>query len=320
MKRAARWVLLAVALLAPVAALACMQLYQSIAPKATLVIRSSPERATVFGERGTLGFTPLHVTLAPGEQRALRFVRKDCQDVELLVRADDYLPSGALARLRWLLGPPESAVSVALPSRAEGAAGAGESGGSAKLVVTTDPTATEVFLDGRRLGVTPLALDDLAAGSRTLRLLHPDCVEMTETVRLEDGKETKVARILESRWVGFYRERIQKEPGNLNHYAELAHHYTRKGQFAESLLVLQEGLDAMKRPDASQHARYWAEIIHIYQAYYVYPPETPDHMIRPGLRELMKYAKENNLNAQTQLDKLVQQMDAVDAQRPLPRK
>ena len=57
-------------------------------------------------------------------------------------------------------------------------------GGRALLVVDTEPSAVEVFVNGELVGETPLERSDLHAGLRRLELRHPHY----ETVLLRDQR------------------------------------------------------------------------------------------------------------------------------------
>jgi hypothetical protein len=275
------------------------------APAATVVVRSDPANATVFGEQGEIGVAPVTLLLGEGERQRLRLVRKDCRDAEVTVEADAFIPRDGLARLKWMMHPVPGEITVRLSSTAD-----------ASLAVTADPAGTEVFLDGTRLGVAPLSAGGLAPGPHHVRFAQPDCIPLSEDVVLEAGKETRLHRALEDKVVLYYQQVIRKEPGVLTHYAELAHHYVVKGQFKEAGDALRAGLEAAKLPGARELPRFWPEIEHIYTRYFIYPKDTPENKIRPALRAIVQSALDRGIGRREELEGCLKRMEQYDARNP----
>ncbi len=64
------------------------------------------------------------------------------------------------------------------------------------LSVQSQPAGAEVYLDGERLGVTPLTAKRLATGERTLRLDHPHRGQLVEKIMINRGETQRVERLL----------------------------------------------------------------------------------------------------------------------------
>ena len=66
-------------------------------------------------------------------------------------------------------------------------------GGNARLLVETAPPGVEVRMDGQRIGNTPIDLEGLAPGSRTIVLDHPEFRTVTRTnQRLQDNRVLEI--------------------------------------------------------------------------------------------------------------------------------
>jgi hypothetical protein len=280
-------------------------LYFSSPARVLVTVQSQPAMATVFSGGAGIGVTPVTLTLRPQERVTLRLVRKDCADTEAVVDARLLPPPQGAQRFFGRLAPPRYAMTVSMRPAAE-----------AELSVVTRPEGADVFLDGARVGTTPLSLRALQPGTHSLRLAHPTCFPHAEEIALKAGEPLRVERALESKVEAFYRDAIGKEPGLLTNYAELAHHHVVEGEFPKAVEVLRQGVAALKREDAALHARFFAEITQIYTRYYAYPPEKPGYKLRPALRALIKETMDKGLyNAKT-LEGFLKQMDNYDASHP----
>jgi len=66
----------------------------------------------------------------------------------------------------------------------------------ARLVITSEPPGADVTIDGARVGVTPLTLDDQPPHQARIGLSRAGFVTVNTTVTLSAGREAKVARTL----------------------------------------------------------------------------------------------------------------------------
>lgn len=232
----------------------------------------NPGYATAFLPGGGSLNTPCHILLKPGERRALKLVAAERRDVDLILDADD-----VLARC----GPPVEGCYLYRVDLV--------SANSATLVIATTPEDAEVLLDGNRVGSTPLSLPNLEPGPRALRLTHTDCFPIGEEINLPPGQTLRIERRLESRTIPLYREMIRKNPAVMTHYAELAHLYVLRGEFAHAAAVFNLGVDALvANPRPVEARRFFMEIDRTYTRWYRYPQETPDNQVRPALRLVLQ--------------------------------
>jgi len=66
----------------------------------------------------------------------------------------------------------------------------------ARLVITSEPPGADVTIDGARVGVTPLTLDDQPPHQARIGLSRAGFVTVNTTITLSAGREAKVARTL----------------------------------------------------------------------------------------------------------------------------
>jgi hypothetical protein len=61
------------------------------------------------------------------------------------------------------------------------------------LIVSSEPAGARVLVNGREVGVTPLALHDVAAGSRVVRVEADGYDPWSAAVRVVADQETQVS-------------------------------------------------------------------------------------------------------------------------------
>jgi hypothetical protein len=88
---------------------------------------------------------------------------------------------------------PSQSFEVAL----EGAGATTTVPGSAGLQVDSRPAGAQVLVDGTRVGVTPLQLPTVAAGTHTIRIELPGFRPWATSVTVVSGQRTRVAASLE---------------------------------------------------------------------------------------------------------------------------
>jgi hypothetical protein len=92
-------------------------------------------------------------------------------------------------------GQPVGAVSVGLMPAATGAASPARAAGS--VLVESRPPAAQVFLDGERVGMTPVLLPDVAAGSHEIRIQRDGYRMWSTTTRVVTSERTRVGASLD---------------------------------------------------------------------------------------------------------------------------
>ena len=271
-----------------------------------VTVRSEPARATVFENDRRIGITPLDLVVTPGAPRSLRLVLRDHEDG--MARID----APPLKAPRWrdrldqsLFGRPSETVLVRLDSTL-----------SAAVAVTSDPSGADVYLDGRSIGLTPVARADLAPGDHTVRVERQGFFPVEKTVSLEAGKETTLHVPLQNRWEVLYRERIAQAPLLMTNYSELAHDYVMRGLFDQAAQVLRDGIEAASKPHAQENGRFFDEAFHIYTRYYQYPAGGDDTALRSACRAVIETARDRKLLPAQQAQNYLKQMDQADKSRP----
>jgi len=271
-----------------------------------VVVRTNPSGATVFDRQIDVGETPWVVALCPDETRHLRLVRRGCQDAQCFLDASHYTPQSLPDHVRSVFSSATKDWGVSL-----------ETAAVSNLTVTTEPDGAAVFLDGRRIGMTPLKNTGMLPGSYVLRLEHPECFSDNVELSLAPDQTYTVQRRLRNKWVALYEERISREPASLMHHTDMIHYHILRGDVDEAEKALRRGLDALQKSGATDQNRYIAELWKIHTRYYTYPAETGASRLRPLCREIMTTLLEKKLANEKQLKNYLKRMDAYDKNHPL---
>ena len=146
-----------------------------------LLVRSSPPGALVDVNGAPRGTTPLALSELPYGSYTLRVSRPGyvSQVHELSISA----------------GQPVGAVSVGLIAAVAGAASPARAAGS--VFVESRPPAAQVFLDGERVGRTPVLLSDVAAGLHEIRIQRDGYRVWSTTTRVVASERTRVGASLD---------------------------------------------------------------------------------------------------------------------------
>jgi serine/threonine protein kinase len=155
-----------------------------------LLVRSTPSGARVFVDGRDIGRTPATVSdLARGQHR-IRVVQDGFVTEE---RRVVIAGSGSQA-LNVTLERPRAAVATK-PAAPPVSATAGTL--TTQLRVESRPTNARVFVDGRLIGTTPLALEQIEAGEHNIRLELDGYRSWSTVVQIVEGKGTRVGASLE---------------------------------------------------------------------------------------------------------------------------
>ena len=146
-----------------------------------LLVRSSPPGALVDVNGELRGTTPLALGEIPYGSYTLRVSRPGyvSQVHELSISA----------------GQPVGAVSAGLMPAATGAASPARAAGS--VFVESRPPVAQVFLDGERVGRTPVLLADVAAGLHEIRIQRDGYRVWSTTTRVVASERTRVGASLD---------------------------------------------------------------------------------------------------------------------------
>jgi serine/threonine protein kinase len=152
-----------------------------------LLVRTTPDGATVFIDGERRGVTPLTVQRLPLGTRRVRVQRDGFAPEERQVALTQSRPSRSLD-LR--LTRPATAAASGSPSASAEKTGT--------LIVESRPTGATVLLNGRPAGTTPVTIGTLAPGTYTVQLQLADFRPVTTTVRVVAGERARVAASLTS--------------------------------------------------------------------------------------------------------------------------
>jgi hypothetical protein len=152
------------------------------ANRGRLLVRSSPGGARVQLDGQDVGSTPVTLRELPYGTHTLRVTRSG-------YAADE-------RRVVISAVQPAQSVIVDLVRPAPGAAPA-PSQFSAPLIVESRPAGAAVYLNGRRIGTTPLTLESVPTGSHALRLELDGYRRWTASVRVAAGQRNRVTASLE---------------------------------------------------------------------------------------------------------------------------
>lgn len=159
----------------------------SARPAGNLLVRSTPAGATVFVDGERRGVTPLTLQQMALGMRSVRIQRDGFATEERQIALTADRPSRSL----------DVRLTRAASSRPAAPAPAGPAARTGTLVIESRPTGAAVVLNGRRIGQTPMTVDDLEPGAYTVQLQLPAHRTVTTTVRVVAGGRARAAASLE---------------------------------------------------------------------------------------------------------------------------
>ena len=161
---------------------------------------------------------------------------------------------------------------------------------SCTILCVSTPTGAEVFLDGESKGNTPLELRGLAPRNYELTFKKADREMVVEQVEWKAEETVRTVDVkLPSTMVVFYRNKLQSEPNNLLHYADLGHHLAQDGELQNAVNVYKTGARLILSKRAKENAnRLWSEIDRLVSVQYVYGDEAAVRQARQLVIEMLR--------------------------------
>jgi serine/threonine protein kinase len=149
-----------------------------------LLVRSSPAGARVWFDDRDVGTTPVTLRSLPFGVHTLRLTREgyESESSRVIISAEQ---------------PAQSVIVDLDRGREPVSAGVPDSRLTASLTVESRPAGASVYLDGRRMGTTPLVLDAAPTGPHALRLELDGYRRWTSSIRLAAGESNRVTASLE---------------------------------------------------------------------------------------------------------------------------
>jgi hypothetical protein len=148
-----------------------------------LTIRSAPAGARVSVDGRDVGKTPVTIRDVARGAHIVRISRDDYRTEERRVTVTAARSSRTVTAQLLRVPAPRAPASATRYS--------------ASLTVDSRPTGAVVFIDGKRIGMTPMALDAFATGTHAVRLELDGYKPWTASVRVVAGEKNRVAASLE---------------------------------------------------------------------------------------------------------------------------
>lgn len=160
------------------------------AARGSVLIRSTPAGADVLLNGSARGKTPLTVRDLPLGSYTIRIAREGYAAEDRKVQLTAQRPTASMV---VTLPARRSLGEGGRPAPAPGMSGVGS------LTVQSRPAGARVFVNDRLIGSTPLAIPGLPAGPATVRIDMEGYRTWITTVRVNAGKQAKVAASLDRR-------------------------------------------------------------------------------------------------------------------------
>lgn len=164
-------------------------------------VRTTPDKAEVYVDGERQGVTPRNVTGLPLGTYTVRVTRQGyvAQEREVTIGPDALNPRASFVLARTPRRPAAGRAPQAAPQQAgTPASGATRPArGIGTLSIETRPPGARVRLDNKDVGVSPIVLGDVAAGTHTVRLDLSGYKTWATTVTVKPGERLRVSASLE---------------------------------------------------------------------------------------------------------------------------
>jgi serine/threonine protein kinase len=163
-----------------------------VARAGRITVRTTPAGARVLIDGKDVGKTPLTIPNLTNGAHTVRVIRDGFTTIDRRVSLTTSQPTSTLTltMARSTAVPPARGARAATPPSTSG-------NPPTSLVVESRPTGATVFIDGKRVGLTPLAIPGVAAGSHAVRLEMAGYKPWTSSVQVVTGERNRVAASLE---------------------------------------------------------------------------------------------------------------------------
>lgn len=190
-------------------------------------IRSEPAGAAVRLDDRFVGRTPVRVSVQKPGEYLIRVVKEGFDVSERTVRLDRETGS----------------VSFVLSAI-----------GFGSVEFRSKPPGAVVFLDGAKIGLSPLRLEKVAPGEHEVRIAKEPFEPATKTIRVESGKPLVVDVELSSVIERECLRKVEQKPDELPNYVELLKVLITKRDFEKSCQFAVRGLEAVLRNPPSDES------------------------------------------------------------------
>lgn len=257
-------------------------------------LETSPPAASAYLNGEYVGVTPLTVEDIGWGPGVLRLEHRERATWRGVLLAEEM--AGSWPK-RWRLAAfgGELRKGVELPPRL-----------TASLTVTSSPDAAAVEVDGEPVGTTPLRLENLRPGLRTVRLSLPQHTDAAEEIFVEDGARAALHFDLASEIFSVLRASIEQDPTNLHNYVDLAREHVVRGHHDEAVPLLWKAHELLASGKATAGfqddrllVRFYNECFQMLMRGLDYPPEN-SLPLRKACYEILQagqkaFPNENNI-------------------------
>ena len=158
-----------------------------VARTGRITVRTTPAGARVLIDGRDVGKTPLTIPNLNRGTHSVRVSRDGYTTIERRVSITTTQPTSTLSlNLTRAATPPRPAQTTATTPRE-----------TTSLFVESRPTGATVFIDGKRVGTTPMSLSSVTVGAHAIRLELAGFRPWTSSVRVVAGEKNRVAASLE---------------------------------------------------------------------------------------------------------------------------
>ncbi|HUU43488.1 MAG TPA: PEGA domain-containing protein [Planctomycetota bacterium] len=192
----------------------------------TLVVETTPGRASVWVDGNFVGTAPVRVEGLTAGRHVLRAVK-----------------FGHVESVRWVdVTSGANAVQCDLATLPDGS-----------MKVTSEPPGAEVFVAGELRGRTPLVVDGLRPDRYPVRLRLVNYLDWTDTVEVETNRTAERSVSLKSRTEAGYLAAIRADSNDVIAYVDLAHYYILRDEWKKAEEAFTNALVVTAREPSTAH-------------------------------------------------------------------
>jgi len=165
--------------------------------------------------------------------------------------------------------------------------------GGYALTCTSQPSGASVYLDGERMGETPLTVRDLDRDVVEVTFQLKNHEQVTQAVHFDERPTQDLAVVLPSLTEKYYLQQLRQDPDVIHPYCDLAHHYVLQHEYAKAVELFGQGVDLLvRKPGTEDSGRLWSEIDRVTTKQYdfgdVQQVAAARQVLTKGLEEMLR--------------------------------
>jgi tetratricopeptide (TPR) repeat protein len=160
-----------------------------------------------------------------------------------------------------------------------------ESLATGKIVLTSLPTDSRVYVDGRYVGDSPVTVSGLVPGEYQVRVVAEDYEPWLDNVHVKDAAPIPLNAVLSSRYEKYFQGAIAADPNEIFNYTELARHYLVKKDIDAAMEMYKKAMALSNSPNADREAtrRLQSELAKAYAGWFADTDEKELEKLRPRI-------------------------------------